>query len=376
MNGWFVIANWLFYFLIYVSKHEAGIIDGFGFLLGILLEVPSGALSDLLGKRKMLILGFGFQVIAVIFFIYFTSFYGFLIGALALFTGFSFISGTYEAFGYDSLKEVGKEKDYSKIVSKAESLTLLTATVTTILGGLMYKVNPVLPWYAWGVFSLIALWISFKTREPKVDTEVFSLKTFIKQQKKGFHVFWEKENRSLFLIFILFSGLLGLTTGITRQSIGIYLGFSGSNYAYVISFGMIIGTFVLWKFSEFIKNHSKIKTLLFLQFSFLVVFCGLLGLKGLLVGSGLIIIFNLTNSLFNPLRAIFLQPIIPSEYRATTISTVNMIAQIPYIIFAFFFVGITEPDQIYKLFIFFICAFVALGLFTYWHRGELVEKKN
>ena len=56
-NLWFLAGNWIFYWLRYMTYGELGVMDALCFLFGLVMEVPSGAIADVIGKRKTIIIG-------------------------------------------------------------------------------------------------------------------------------------------------------------------------------------------------------------------------------------------------------------------------------------------------------------------------------
>src|SRR6266705_6173582 len=56
-NLWFFTGSWLYFYRLYMADRQIGVLDGLAFGIGILAEVPSGALADLLGRKRQLLLG-------------------------------------------------------------------------------------------------------------------------------------------------------------------------------------------------------------------------------------------------------------------------------------------------------------------------------
>ena len=54
---WFMGAVWLYFYRIYITDREIGILDGVAFAVGLIAEVPSGVLADKFGRDKMVRLG-------------------------------------------------------------------------------------------------------------------------------------------------------------------------------------------------------------------------------------------------------------------------------------------------------------------------------
>lgn len=55
---WFWLGVWVFYYLMFTNYAGIGLLESVMIVTWILMEIPTGALSDLLGKKKALILAF------------------------------------------------------------------------------------------------------------------------------------------------------------------------------------------------------------------------------------------------------------------------------------------------------------------------------
>ncbi len=49
-NIWFVGAAWLYFYRLFINDQRVGILDGLAFTIGLIAEVPSGALADKFGR--------------------------------------------------------------------------------------------------------------------------------------------------------------------------------------------------------------------------------------------------------------------------------------------------------------------------------------
>ena len=79
-----------------------------------ILEVPSGVIADKIGRKKTLIISALAFSIGPLVYASYPNFYVFLLGELFFAIGLSFSSGAIEALLYDSLKQIGREKDSKK----------------------------------------------------------------------------------------------------------------------------------------------------------------------------------------------------------------------------------------------------------------------
>ncbi len=53
----FAGAIWLYFYRIFITDQQLGVLDGLAFAIGLLAEVPTGALADKFGQDKILRLG-------------------------------------------------------------------------------------------------------------------------------------------------------------------------------------------------------------------------------------------------------------------------------------------------------------------------------
>ena len=147
-----MLFNARFYYPVYallflehgLSWEDFGILNGIWALTIILLEVPSGALADTLGRKKLLILGaicMVVEMLALLFAPMNGSEYVFLLFALnRIVSGLAeaAVSGADEALAYDSLKEAGREKEWGEVLEKAQRYTSLAFFFAMMTGSAFY----------------------------------------------------------------------------------------------------------------------------------------------------------------------------------------------------------------------------------------------
>ena len=143
------------------SLTQAGLAEGFFHMVSMCCEIPSGMLSDMIGRRKTLILA-GLISAAGAFCMIVTDWFWVILIAMGL-NAFSYnlVSGTREALTYDSLLECGQEAGYLKVSSIQENLYLgifaLTNCMSVVTVALGYR-NAYLIAVAQGILSsLVAL---------------------------------------------------------------------------------------------------------------------------------------------------------------------------------------------------------------------------
>ncbi|AZR72714.1 hypothetical protein BBF96_04490 [Anoxybacter fermentans] len=180
----FTIFNIINPILIYYML-EKGLTVGDIFLLsaiqrifGIIIEVPTGALSDLKGHKYNLMLGTLSFSVSCLIFTFSSTFMGFLVAEVFMAMAGAFISGADTAFVYESLEMYNAESTYEKVYGRMRSLQFGVTAVAIFIAGFLAEIAWELPFYIAIVFALIAFAISCTFVEPvkKRDEDLFSSK--------------------------------------------------------------------------------------------------------------------------------------------------------------------------------------------------------
>ena len=102
-----------------------------------LLEIPSGYMADILGRKKTIILGailgtLGYLIYSVSF-----TFSGFLLAEIVLGFGGSFISGADSAMLFDSLSALRMKHKYLQLEGRLTAFGNFAETIAAICGGII-----------------------------------------------------------------------------------------------------------------------------------------------------------------------------------------------------------------------------------------------
>lgn len=350
INGWFILPNWVFYFRQFITQGQVGLVEGVAVMIGIIMEVPSGVLADLLGKRNTIILGSLFQIISCLILINSTEFIHFLIGNSIMFIGFAFHSGATEALAYDSLKEKKKADKYPEVIGKSSSITIAATLISTVVGGYLYGLNPTYPFYAWTTFLIASVILLVFMNEPRVDTVKFNFQNYLTHLKEGTATLFNKSLRSYLLPLFTFAIFIKLYQGIVRQSTAAYFGYTGETFGYLFAAISIPAIYVSFKFDKLRSRFGDDRLIMFSLASFTLAFLVSALTNNILIGALYYLVINSIENIAKPLTSTIINEHTDSSHRATTLSTLALFSQIPYIILTLAFAWMTENNNLPTLF--------------------------
>ncbi|SIS49329.1 MFS transporter [Salimicrobium flavidum] len=124
-----------------LSMTEIGIVEALMHLSVVLLEVPTGIIADLYGRKVSLLIGNLMSIGYGTFMLIGDSFSLFGLALVTLGVSVTFQSGAEEALAYDTLKEYGQEKKYTSIFGNMIALALISLSLAKLLGGWLAEID-------------------------------------------------------------------------------------------------------------------------------------------------------------------------------------------------------------------------------------------
>lgn len=210
-NMWFVGAVWLYFYRIFMTDQQVGFLDGMAFAVGLLAEVPSGALADKFGRDKIVRIGQFFAGGGLIIQALSSNFIPIFIGQAIMMIGVSLVSGADEALFFERLKFNEDSKDWRKLVTRGSQFALIATFAATILGGWLHSIEPRIPWLLNGLSFILAALIIWPIKDgrPKKTRQKFipELKDYLTDIKTGFLEFKTPKLKVYIPIIITLQGL-------------------------------------------------------------------------------------------------------------------------------------------------------------------------
>lgn len=285
----------------------------------LVLQIPGGYFADKWGNRPAILIGSAIAAGSPLVYIVRPDFYGGLTADLMFFGGYCLISGAIEAFMHDTLTALKREKDYAKVMGRAQSYGLIGNTVLLIAIPATYTIHHSLPF----VFGFVSLSINFliaaSFTHPKVKH-----KTRVKKKKPivALRSIVTVTNLSLFL----FAGLLfGVTHrgGNYRELVYQDVGIPIEYFGVLVAAGSLVG--VLFGFGLGLVDKLRAGTFYLLDLT-IIAACMIavgLGQNPLIIVSAFIIF-----AAYDRVRLILIQSRLLQEvehtYKATLLSALSL----------------------------------------------------
>jgi MFS family permease len=253
------------------TAKQIGIFMGAGSLMSFLLEIPSGYFADRFGHKKSLVLAKIIMILSLILFIFARNLYYFIFAAIFLATSHALGSGTKEAFLYETLIKIKRQKEYSKIMGKLSANVSIISMIFIVLLPFFTKISIVLPLKINLIFDIIGLFfvISLTCTNNKIKQNHKSILQIIRESKK-----------KRFFSFAIFAGAIPGFMLVDFSYRYVYL--ESLNYP-IIFIGFVMGFsrliwFIVGHYAYYIekiltkKKHLFIEMFLFPTYYILVAF--------------------------------------------------------------------------------------------------------
>lgn len=114
---------------------EIGIAEGVFHIASLLLEVPSGALADVYGRKRALMLSYCMSIVSSLLMIASRGLPGVCMALVFAAASYNFASGAREALAYDSLRSAGQEAYYLRYSSAEMTVYRLGSSAAVLLAG-------------------------------------------------------------------------------------------------------------------------------------------------------------------------------------------------------------------------------------------------
>lgn len=144
---------------------QIGILEGIFHATSIVTEIPSGALADLLGRKKVLMASRLCGIISSLIIVSSGSMWLLGIGFVFSAWTYNLLSGSEEALLYDSFVGLGQEEKYFKANSKLSFIQEIAQGLALLAGGYLAEISYVLCYVVMIVVDMAAFLVCFLMKE-------------------------------------------------------------------------------------------------------------------------------------------------------------------------------------------------------------------
>lgn len=339
----------LFYQSNEMSMHDIFVLKAIYSIAIVAMEIPSGWMADVWGRKKTLILGSilgsaGFFVYSFSF-----GFWAFVIAEIILGIGHSFVSGADSAMLYDSLKADNKTEKYTKEEGRITSVGNFAEAIAGVVGGFLAAISLRTPFYFQFAVAAVAIPAALTMIEPQLHTNkhVHSIKQLVQNIR---NTFVSNQNLRISILLSAVTGTATLTFAWFVQpffkEIDLPVEFFGILWT-ALNLSVGISSVFAYKVEEFIGKRWSILTvvvLLSLAYFFTGIYISYWGLAFLFL-------FYLVRGIATPIFKNYINEYTESEVRATMLSVRNFIIRIAFAIIGPLLGWITDNVSLGKAFI-------------------------
>jgi MFS family permease len=152
-----------------MSLTQLGLLETIFHITSFFMEVPTGAVADIFGRKISRICGRVLSLISVIILLAADSFLWFAISFVFTALSYNLESGAGDALLYDSLKEIGEEDKYMKISGNKEVFYQVAGIISFLVGGYMATKSYGIAFTLTIIVAALALLQSFSFNEPSIS---------------------------------------------------------------------------------------------------------------------------------------------------------------------------------------------------------------
>ncbi|GAU79374.1 MFS transporter [Fusibacter sp. 3D3] len=206
-----------------MSLTQLGLLETIFHLTSFTMEVPTGAVADLFGRKTSRVGGRILALVSVVMLLLSNQFWGFAIAFIFSALSYNLESGAGDALIYDSLKELDRETEFMRINGTKEVFYQTASVISFFIGGYLATKSYPMAFYITIVIGILTILQSTCFIEPKIE----KTKVDERESKREALSIWQKG-------FCSFKDQLADSVKVVRQN---------PKIASLMMLGQLIGTF-------------------------------------------------------------------------------------------------------------------------------------
>lgn len=335
-----------------MSLTQLGLLETIFHLTSFTMEVPTGAIADIFGRRTSRIIGRIMSLISVVILLLSDSFWMFAISFVFTALSYNLESGAGDALIYDSLKEIGEEDRFMKVNGNKELFYQTASTVSFLVGGILAVRSYNFAFALTIIIGIITIIQSFTFVEPSIGAVCEGKgkeNIFITQIKDSIVEIIKNPRIGTLIIFT--QSMMAFCTCIFYY-LQNYLKADGYNEAAIGIIYAVSALSAAVMATQVHKLERKIKEQGILLLMPVITIACIWGIAFSRYHYALFVVLMLTESIIYVASSDYINKMIPSENRATILSFASMVFSF-FMITLFPLVGIIGDR--YSLSFAFVC---------------------
>ena len=317
----------LFYIASQVPLEEFMVIMSIYAITTLVLEVPSGVVADILGKKNTLLIARSLYVIELAVLAFANGFWPFLFAKVISGVGTSLSSGTTQALMYDSLKRLKREDDFKQTYGTLRMIRNVMMSVVFFIGAWLFSIDVKLPAKLSIIGAVLCVVFTLFITEPYHSKKKLKLSTSWKHLLQGL-AYFKDHGYVKYITFYAMSIAVVMNIAITLSS-KYYeeIGYPIVLIGLLASIASLVTAFTSKKAHQIERFFGEKRTLQIIQWSALLA----IFLMSLMIpywGFAFILIIAAAAGLFFIVVDQYVNQHIPTSHRATMLSIKNLFEQL------------------------------------------------
>jgi MFS family permease len=292
----------------------------------VTMEVPSGWMADVWGRKKTLLIGSFLGAAGFLIYSFSFGFWAFVAAEIVLGIGQAFVSGADSAMLFDSLKASGNTEQYIKHEGRITSTGNFAEAIAGVVGGLLAAISLRTPFYFQFVVAAIAIPAAFTLVEPKIHSveHIYSLKKIVRNIKI---TLTNNHNLRISILLSAITGTATLTFAWLVQPYFLAINLPVEMYGiFWTALNLTVGVSSVFAHRVemfFGKANSLVAIILLIALGYF--------LSGIVIsvwGMAFLFLFYLTRGIAAPILKNYINQYTQSEIRATILSVRDFIIRI------------------------------------------------
>jgi MFS family permease len=306
-----------------MSLTQLGLLETIFHITSFTMEVPTGAIADLFGRKTSRVLGRLFGLMGLILMLFSNNFYWFAVSFIFSSLSYNLESGAGDALVYDSLKEINKEDQYMRISGNKELFYQIASTISFLAGGYLASKSYRIAFILSIIIGSITILQSLTFFEPNTykSEAKGSKKMFSAQLKTSIMVLKSNTKIGALILFVQIIMTFATCMFYYLQNYLKGMGYNEAKIGLIYAIASIMAAITATQVHKIEKHIKEKGLLLIMPLITAACICGIALSKYHFV---FFIILMITESIIYVAVSDYINKIIPSENRATILSFASM----------------------------------------------------